>query len=149
MEAAITKRDPKLLDFLDRKGPGTDYTWGNTPYGRDQRQKTIDTLESMGRKSIADDEKKNREEKAATKDDVTRRTIQAITKSPNDPIPEDPLAAGEKVDPDFRVNAIRWRDTIGKGTQTSDPEDMLAITTDIINGGGLERERGQLQRLFR
>ncbi|WP_156634056.1 hypothetical protein [Methylobacterium sp. Leaf113] len=148
--AAITKRDPKLLDFLDRKVPGQDYTWTNTPYGRDQRQKTIDTLESMGRKSIADDEKRNREEKAATKDDVTRRTIQAITESPNDPIPEDLLAAGEKVDPDFRVNAIRWRDTVGKGTQTSDPEDMLAITTDIINGGGLQRvQRGIRERVFK
>lgn len=144
--AAVTKRDPRLLDFLDRKVPGKDYAWGNTPYGRDQRQKTIDTLETMGRKSIADEEKRNREEQKAAKDDITRRTIQAITKDPNSPIPEDLLAAGEKVDPDFRVNAIHWRDTIGKGTTTSDPREILGVTTEVLNGGGIQAVQKAMAR---
>ncbi|RVU19132.1 CHAP domain-containing protein [Methylobacterium oryzihabitans] len=148
--AAITKRDPKLLGFLDRKVPGKDYTWANTPYGRDQRQKTIDTLETMGRRSIQEDEKRRREEKAAAKDDVTRDTILAITKDPRAPLPEALLARGEKVDPDFRINAIRWRDEVGKGERTSDPEALLAVTTDIINGGGLQRvQQGIRDGVFR
>ena len=148
--AAISKRDPKLLDFLDRKVPGQDYTWSSTPYGRDQRQKTIDTLERMGRQSIGDDEKRRREEKAELKDSVTRDTIAAITKDPRAPIPEELLARGEKVDPDFRINAIRWRDTIGKQGQTSDPEDLLAVTSDILNGGGLQRvQRAMRDGVFR
>ncbi|MCJ2129345.1 hypothetical protein [Methylobacterium sp. E-045] len=143
--SAISKRDPKLLDFLDRKVPGRDYTWSNTPYGRDQKQKTIDALETMGRKSIADDEKKNREELAAIKADTTRQTIKAITENPNGPLPEALLAQGEKVDPDFRVNAITWRNTISKAGGVSDPEAMLGVTSDIINGGGL----GRVQKAMR
>ncbi len=148
--AAVQLRDPKILDFLDRKVPGTDYAWSNTPYGREQRQKTIDTLETMGRRSIGDDEKRRREEKAEAKDSVTRDTIAAITKDPRAPIPEELLARGEKVDPDFRINAIRWRDTIGKQGQTSDPEDLLAVTSDILNGGGLQRvQRAMRDGVFR
>lgn len=143
---AIKNRDPKLLDFLSRKVPGTDYSWDAAPYGRDQKQKAIDTLETMGRRSIADDEKKRREEKADLKDAVTRETIQAITKAPNDPIPEALLARGEKVDPDFRVNAIRWRDTIGKGTQTSDPQEILGVTTEVLNGGGVQAVQKAMAR---
>ncbi|WP_238311080.1 hypothetical protein [Methylobacterium organophilum] len=148
--AAIQHRDPKILDFLDRKVPGRDYAWSNTPYGREQRQKTIDTLETMGRRSIADDEKRRREEKAELKDTVTRDTIQAITKDPRAPVPEDLLARGEKVDPDFRINVIRWRDAIAKGGQTSDPEELLAVTSDILNGGGLRRvQRAMDERVFK
>ncbi|TXN68125.1 glycoside hydrolase family 104 protein [Methylobacterium sp. WL6] len=137
--SSVNLRDPKILDFLKRKVPGKDYTWEATPYGRDAKQKAIDALETMGRKSIADDERARKEAKAAEKDEVTRTLIGAISKAPNAPLPEDLLARGEKVDPDFRVNAIRWRDTIGKGGQTSDNEAMLAVTTDILNGGGLRR----------
>ncbi|TXM69978.1 glycoside hydrolase family 104 protein [Methylobacterium sp. WL120] len=137
--SSVNLRDPKILDFLKRKVPGKDYTWEATPYGRDAKQKAIDSLETMGRKSIADDERARKEAKSAEKDEVTRTLIGAITKAPNAPLPEDLLARGEKVDPDFRVNAIRWRDTIGKGGQTSDNEAMLAVTTDILNGGGLRR----------
>lgn len=137
--SSVNLRDPKILDFLKRKVPGKDYTWEATPYGRDAKQKAIDSLETMGRKSIADDERARKEAKAAEKDDVTRTLIGAISKAPNAPLPEDLLARGEKVDPDFRVNAIRWRDTIGKGAQTSDNQAMLAVTTDILNGGGLRR----------
>ncbi|GJE18757.1 hypothetical protein [Methylobacterium marchantiae] len=143
--SAIKLRDPKILDFFNRKVPGTDYTWGNTPYGRDQKQKTIDALEAMGRKSIADEEKKNREELAALKADTTRQTIKAITKNPNGPLPEALLAQGEKVDPDFRVNAITWRNTIAKAGGVSDPEALLGVTSDIINGGGL----GRVQKAMR
>ena len=133
--AAITKRDPKLLDFLDRKVPGQDYTWSNTPYGRDQRQKTIETLETMGRKSIAEEHRRNTEEKAALREDVTRDTILAITKSPTAPLPEDLLARGEKLTPDFRVKVIRWRDAIGKAGQTSDNEGLLGLTGKILFEG--------------
>lgn len=144
--SAIKLRDPKILDFLDRKVPGQDYTWGNTPYGKEQRQKTIDALETMGRRSIAEDEKTRREEKAAAKDDITRRTIGAITADPKAPIPEDLLSAGEKVDPDFRVNAIRWRDTIAKGGQVSDNEEVLGVTRDILNGGGVQVVQKAMER---
>lgn len=148
--AAIQLRDPKILDFMDRKVPGKDYAWSNTPYGREQRQKTIDTLETMGRRSIADDEKRRREEKAELKETVTRDTIQAITKDPRAPVPEDLLARGEKVDPDFRINVIRWRDAVAKEGQTSDPEELLAVTSDILNGGGLRRvQRAMDDRVFK
>lgn len=148
--AAIQHRDPKILDFMDRKVPGKDYAWSNTPYGREQRQKTVDTLETMGRRSIADDEKRRREEKAELKETVTRDTIRAITKDPRAPVPEDLLARGEKVDPDFRINVIRWRDAVAKEGQTSDPEELLAITSDILNGGGLRRvQRAMGDQVFK
>ncbi|MCE4224913.1 hypothetical protein HCU64_14210 [Methylobacterium sp. C25] len=144
--SAVSLRDPKILDFLERKVPGKDYSWANTPYGRDSKQKTIDALLTMGRQSIAEDEKKRREEKAATKDAVTRDTIGWITAHPNEPVPEDLLARGEKVDADFRVNAITWRDKIAKGTATSDPEELLGVTRDVLNGGGLQVVQRAMER---
>ncbi|WP_298951571.1 hypothetical protein, partial [uncultured Methylobacterium sp.] len=135
--SAIKLRDPKILEFLDRKVPGTDYTWANTPYGRDQKQKTIEALEVMGRRSIQEDEKRRQQEKTAEKDGVTRDTIRAILANPDAPLPEELLARGEKVDPDFRINAITWRDKVAKGTTASDNGELLRVTTEVLNGGGL------------
>ncbi len=137
--AAIELGDRKILDFLDRKVPGADFTWSNTPYGQDAKRKAGETIDAAGRKAVVEAERTRREQKAELKDAVTRDTILAITKDPRAPVPEELLARGEKVDPDFRVNAIRWKDTIGRQGQTSDPDDILAVTSDILNGGGLQR----------
>lgn len=134
--AAIELGDRKVLDFLDRKVPGADFTWSNTPYGQDAKRKAIETIDTAGRKAVAEAEKNRREAKAAEKDAVTRDTINAILKDPNAPLPEDLLARGEKVDADFRVNAITWRDKMGKGTQTSDNGEVLRVTREILDGGG-------------
>lgn len=137
--AAISKRDPKLLDFLDRKVPGKDYAWGNTPYGREQRQKTVDTLETMGRRAVAEDEKKRREEKAEQKDAVTRDSIKWALEHPKEPVPEELLARGEKLDPDFRLNVLRNRKLIESDRTTSDPDELTGLTHDImLRGGGIQ-----------
>ena len=57
----------------------------DTPYGREQRQKTVDTLEKIGRQSIADDEKKRKEEKVELRDTVTRDSIKWALDHPKEP----------------------------------------------------------------
>ncbi len=159
--AAISKRDPKLLDFLDRKVPGKDYAWGNTPYGREAKQKTVEALEVMGRRSIAEDEKRRREEKADLKDSVTRDSIRWALDHPKEPVPEELLARGEKLDPEFRLNVLRNRKRIEDDRTTSDPDELRGLSEEILlRGGGVQavqraldrgvfRNRGDLEHAFK
>ncbi len=159
--AAISKRDPKLLDFLDRKVPGKDYAWGNTPYGREAKQKTVEALEIMGRRSIAEDEKRRREEKAELKDSVTRDSIRWALDHPKEPVPEELLARGEKLDPEFRLNVLRNRKRIEDDRTTSDPDELRGLSEEILlRGGGVQavqraldrgvfRNRGDLEHAFK
>jgi muramidase (phage lysozyme) len=138
---AIEQRDPKLLGFLDQKVPGQNYSYGDTPYGRKAKAETINTLETMGRKAIADEKKLQDEADKKAKADVERRTITSLAADPNAPMDETLLKEGEKYDPEFRTKVNTWRSNILGDKGRADPEKVLALNWEIINGGGQEAVR--------
>lgn len=133
---AIEKRRPEYLDFMKRKVPGKDYTYGSTPYGQEQLQKTIDTLEVHGRRAIAEESARRKEARAAELEDVTRRTVEAIVSNPDAPFPEELLKRGSALDGDFRIKANNWRDNIRKAQGSVSPEALRDLNYEIIRSGG-------------
>lgn len=133
---AIEKRDPKLLAFLERKVPGKDYTWAQTPYGQVQKGKTIETLETMGRKGIAEEEKRRKELESKERDDTTRLAIESLATNPDAPFPEDLMSRGVKADPEFRTKVNSWRDNIRKNQGSASPEALKDLTWELMQSGG-------------
>lgn len=133
---AIEKRDPKLLDFLERKVPGKDYTWAQTPYGQVQKGKTIETLETMGRKGIAEQERQRKEAESKERDETTRLAIESLATNPDAPFPEDLMARGMKVEPEFRTKVNSWRDNIRKNQGSASPEALKELTWELMQSGG-------------
>lgn len=133
---AIEKRDPKLLDFLERKVPGKDYTWAQTPYGQVQKGKTIEALESLGRKGIAEEEKRRKELESKERDDTTRLAIESLAANPDAPFPEQLMERGTKVEPEFRTKVNSWRDNIRKNQGSSSPEALKELTWELMQSGG-------------
>ncbi|MCW2317140.1 muramidase (phage lysozyme) [Rhodoblastus acidophilus] len=125
------------LALLDQNVPGTNYTYAQTPYGQSQKLSTINSLESMQKRSMAEAKTKQDTANALALDDVTARTINSIVANPGQPIPDSLLDEGTKYDGKFRVNALGWQDTIAKNAGTSDPQAILRMNWDIMNGGGM------------
>lgn len=134
---ALERRDPNILKFLDRKVPGKDnIKFGDTEYGSASRQQTIEKLDVLARRGIAEQEKQRQAAESAAREDVTRRTIQLLAANSDAPIPEDLLAAGEKLDGDYRTKVIGWRETIRKGAASTNPEALRDLNWEIIRSGG-------------
>lgn len=131
----------ELLAFFDRKVPGQSYTWGDTPYGRDQKAKTIDALETVQKKAVVEEEKKRKEEEQKAKDSVTRRAITSLATNPDAPFPEEMLKEGEKYDPEFRTKVNTWRENIRRGAASTNPEALRDLNWEIIQSGGRNTDR--------
>jgi muramidase (phage lysozyme) len=134
---AIELRDPKVLDFLDQNVPGTSYSWKDTPYGRKAKAETIQTLEVMGRQAIEREYKEHQERDRTAKNDVTRRTVEAIIANPNGPLPDELLNEGTRYDPNFKIDAMKWKADVYRDRGTSDPDALMDLNWEILNGGGI------------
>lgn len=134
--SAVDKRDPKLLGFFDRKVPGKDYTYGQTPYGQTQKAATIEKLETMGRKAIVEEERLRKEAESKEKDEVTRLAIESLATNPDAPFPEELLARGAKVEPEFRTKVNTWRSNIRKNQAATNPQALLELHQEIVASGG-------------
>lgn len=129
---------PKLLDaFFNSNVPGTNHTWGATPYGRDQKAKTIAQLEVLGRQAQVEDRRVQAEREKKALDDVTRRMITSIDANPSAPLPEDLIKEGEKLDGEFRTKSIAWQKTLLSGRGRSDPAMMTQLHREVMEGGGM------------
>lgn len=136
VRGAIDKRDPKLLGFFDRKVPGKDYTWGQTPYGQTQKAATLETLETMGRKAIVEEERLRKDAESKEKDEVTRLAIESLATNPDAPFPEELLTRGSKVEPEFRTKVNSWRDNIRKNQAAANPQALLELHQELVASGG-------------
>ncbi|MCA0434297.1 MAG: M15 family metallopeptidase [Proteobacteria bacterium] len=132
---AIEKRDPGILALLDKTMPGSDNTLRNDPVYREAIEGSEEKLLSI---SIAAEEaeyKQAERDRKARLDQITSSTISALAKDPNTAIPEDVLAAGEKLDPKFRIDMLAAQKALIEGK----PEDQAAINAvmlSIMDGGG-------------
>jgi hypothetical protein len=138
---AIELREPRILDYLNQNVPGTQHSWGDTPYGRSVKAQTIDTLETMGRKAIAEEARLQKEADRKGKDDVTARTVEAIIANPGGPLPEKLLAEGQRYDPEFKLNAMKWQESVYRNKGAADPQALTDIFSRIINGEGMRAVR--------
>lgn len=130
----VEKRDPGLLKFFDQKVPGTDYTYGQTPYGSKLKAQTIENLETIARRAESDGAEAQRLADKKAADDAERSTVEALVANPVGELPPDLVAAGRKAIPDFDVKVAGWRKTLNEGV--SDNKELLQVRSDIINGGG-------------
>jgi hypothetical protein len=137
--AAIEKRDPMLLDLLDRNVPGEEYTWAETTYGREQITATEDALAGMA--ESADDEawETFTRERELAKQEATTAAIDYIING--QAVPEEVLRHGELGDPNFRITVMQMQQNVrnyNNGTAIAeDPREIAQLYTDILAGGGI------------
>lgn len=142
---AIELRDPDLLKILDTKVPGTDLSWGDTPFGSKRKAETINTLEVMARRSIEEERKAQEAANKAGKARTTAAAIELLISG--ETIPEELMAEGVKYDPEFRTDMIRNQALIRSNTAVTDPEVHKAVMEAIMEGGGVAAIRAGIGSL--
>lgn len=130
----LTTRDPGLLAWFDQKVPGKSYTYGESPYGSKVKFQTVESLEVIARRSVTEDAQKQERLDKEQKAEAHRLAIDFLAKNPAGAIPDGLLAAGTKVDPEFKVHIEEWRKTLGAGY--SDPRRVAEVNAEILKGGG-------------
>ncbi len=131
---ALEKGDAGLLAWFDQTVPGQDYTYGDTAEGLALRQQTQDRLETARRQAASDEYARQTRDDAAAKDDATRTAVDLL--AAGEPVPEELLAAGQRVDPTFRTRIAEWHSSLSE--RPSDPEAIQAVYADILAGGGVQ-----------
>lgn len=135
---AITKQDPGLLKFFDQQVPGQDYTFGNTPHGGVEVMEATRRLDIVGRRMMAEQAQLQVRQDKAAKNAVTAAAIDMLSQNPGAPLPETILQAGSKYDPEFRLHMIDAQKKLVANDVPSDPQGLLQLHSDIINGGGID-----------
>lgn len=136
-EKAIEHREPGLLKLLDKTLPGSTYALSDTAIGASTKLETMHKLETLGRQAQIDAEHRHAKEEKAAKDLAHRTAIDQLAADPSKALPEDLLAAGQKVDPEFRVKVVQWQKTLAEGGVAEDPKAMAGVFAEIFNGGGM------------
>lgn len=141
---ALERKDPTLLTFFDRKVPGKNYTYGDTPEGQKLKLETSKSLDAMLRQDMSDAYTKQEREDKAQKDAYTASVIEALAGDPTAPIPENVLAGGSKYDPQFRTHVMEWQKTISENRVQGDPQRLSVLWTDLISGGKLRSDGSRM-----
>ena len=132
---AIEKRDPSILALLNQKLPGSDHTIRNDPLYREAVQGSEEKLMEIAMNMEEQEYKQAERAKKEKLISITGATMDALSKNPNAPIPEDILVAGTKLDPRFRLDMLTAQKTLSEGG----PEDQTVLNQvmlDVMNGGG-------------
>ncbi len=157
---AIEERDPALLALLDRNLPGQDAPISATPYGREVKARTIDSLETVNVQAENAAYTAQQRRDKAMKDELTSFAIEAIMADPNVVLPDNFWTEFEKVEPEARIKVQDWRNSALNGDQ-EDQEAIASLTyrilvggenaMDVINEGtrgGIIRDPATLQKLY-
>lgn len=134
MSAKILEtRDPKLLDWFDRKVPGKEYTYGDSPYGLKVKNATINGLETLAREQAAGMSKAERDEQERLKDQAQAAIIDSLIADPNAPIDQKLIDQAKKNgDPTIEIRSREWRKTISEGV--TDPQKLAQWYDDVASG---------------
>lgn len=127
----------KIIAYLDRKVPGKDYTFAQTPYGRDAKQKAIDAIDTKMRTTVREAKQLQTEKDKKEKEDLTRQGIEALIANPDAPIPDGILERGSRIDGSFKVDMMRYQETIRSNKQSGNRKGLLDLNNAIINGEGM------------
>ncbi|WP_185984113.1 hypothetical protein [Aureimonas mangrovi] len=131
---AVEKGDAGLLAWFDQTVPGQDYTYGDTADGQALRLQTLERLETVERQYASDAHTRQTREDAAAKDAATRTAIDLL--AAGEPVPEELLAAGQRVDPTFRTRIGEWRKNLAE--RSSDPDVLMSVYDAVLRGGGVK-----------
>ncbi|WP_210168877.1 D-alanyl-D-alanine carboxypeptidase family protein [Aureimonas sp. D3] len=131
---SVEMGNEKLLGFFDRKVPGKDYTYGETPDGSKLKQQAVQHLTVRARQAVIDGDKAAEKERQQREDLAQRAAVDAMVAG--EPVPEEILAAGEKADPLFRTKVGQWKENLAKGAR--DPALVRQIKNEIVTGGGIK-----------
>jgi len=125
--------DAKLMGWFDRKVPGQDYTYGQTPHGIEVKNTTTNSLEVSARQQQAALTAQQKAEQERKKDEAQTAIINGILENPEAPFSEELLKQAEKNgDPTIRVKARQWKDDLTKGS--SNPKELARFYDDIMSG---------------
>jgi muramidase (phage lysozyme) len=141
---ALEVRDPNWLKYLERKVPGKDYSFADTPYGRAAKAEAISKLEVLNRQDVVSAKQQKTDQDKAIKEDATRQAVAWMIDNPGKPIPEQTLVQGEKVDGSFRKDVIAWGETIKSGRRSNNEPAVAEANRAIINGGGMRAFKGAM-----
>ena len=135
-EKIMSTQDPALLAWFDQKIPGSDYTYGESPYGQKIKQNTIDALEVINRRQMAAESAAQTKADKEGKDRTEAAAIELLAKDPAAVLPDELIKEGQKYDGKFRVNVESWRKSLGDGF--SDPKAIKEVYANILAGGGFK-----------
>jgi len=127
----------RILGYLDRKVPGKDYTFAQTPYGRELKVKTLDAIDTKMRQDVKEGKALQKEKDDKEKQDLTRRAIESLIADPDKPVDDEILKRGSTLDGDFRVSVMRWQETIRSNKASGNRKGLLDLNTAILNGEGM------------
>ncbi|MVT66872.1 transglycosylase SLT domain-containing protein [Bradyrhizobium pachyrhizi] len=128
-------RDPELLQLLENKssaGPKL----SDTPYGRDVKLKTESTLTEMWKKETNEARLQQEREDKLAANQAKASIVEQLLKDPKAPLDDRQLAAVQKVDGDFKLDIMKWRDQVLTSQTADDPRKVNQLFTDILEGGG-------------
>jgi hypothetical protein len=132
-------RDPELLKLLDGKstaGP----KFSATPYGRDVKLKTTQALTELWKKEATEERLQQEREDKLAANQAKSTIVEQLLKDPKAPLDEEQIKRVQKVDGDFKLDIMQWRDKILQSQTADDPRKVNQLFTDILSGGdGMEK----------
>lgn len=132
---ALTHRNGDLLALLDRKST-TGVSLADTPYGRDQKMKTEDSLVSLNNRLTNEEYTRQQREQKAAANLAIAKVYDSIIKDPSAPVDDKLINAILPVHPEFKKNIMEWQDAVIKHQVQDDPRQVSKVFSDILSGGG-------------
>jgi hypothetical protein len=132
---ALTSRDPTLLALFDRKsasGPPL----GDTPYGVSVKAQVTSSLMRLWKTEESEARLQQERQDKLAANQAKQTIVEQILKDPNAPIDEQQLAPILKIDGNFKLDLLKWRDDIRTRNVTDDPAKVSSLYQDILAGGG-------------
>lgn len=129
--------DEKALSLFSQKVPGKDYTYGETTEGRKVFEATKDKLRTMQNAEEASAYTRHQREDKDASDKATTGIMEVLAGNPSAEVPEDLIAQAARARPTIKAEVAGWRKQMAEGNP-SDPEELKRVTTEIINGRGIQ-----------
>ncbi|GAB1717048.1 MAG: hypothetical protein NTAFB05_20900 [Nitrobacter sp.] len=132
---ALTSRDPTLLSLFDRKsasGPPL----GDTPHGLAVKAEVTSSLMRLWKTEESEARLQQERQDKLAANTAKRTIVEQILKDPNAPIDEQQLAPILKLDDNFKLDLMKWRDDIRTRNIIDDPSKVSLLYQDILSGGG-------------
>lgn len=135
----------EILAALDIPLPGSGgVVLSSTPEGADQKVKVQNSIDAYQRTSELQSARLQTIQNKASLGVVEARVLDGLAKGQNPS--EDDLKEGEKYDPTFRAKVLQWQDLTAKSAGTSDPQTLMNVRRDIMDGGGVDVVRQAMDR---
>lgn len=131
----LEHRDPGLVELLDRKLPGRDYSISDTADGQKLKQTILSDLEQMAISQMSDEARQQKKADDARKDEIVRGLVDTLYEDPQADIPDEVLKEWSRYEPEARVKAMELRAKIIDGQGQEDPRAILELYQTLREPG--------------